>query len=312
MRRGIVIALAATVVTAAAAALVVGGGGSAVATTTSTAASTATTTAAKPAAATPPPLHLVALGDSLSRANSCDGCTGWVELYGQAIQKAAGRPVVVDNRGSFQFSNVPAGQLDGALRHLLTDPSLRKAIAGADIVVIGFGLNDTPWGRLDDPCNAAPDFPVVKWKKITRDCIRAVSMYEKQTLDQILTEVDQLRGCGAAPGAPPCSQRGHADTLIRVVTTFNAVIGDTVDPGWNTPIAIRRSTIANRQFVHDDCEVAVFHGGLCANVYRAFNGPTGLGDPTRVFGPDGSHFNQQAHNQIAGLLVKLGYKPLLP
>ena len=37
------------------------------------------------------------------------------------------------------------------------------------------GFNDTAWGRLDDPCEAAPEFPVVRWDEISDRCQRRVT-----------------------------------------------------------------------------------------------------------------------------------------
>jgi hypothetical protein len=50
---------------------------------------------------------------------------------------------------SKQFSNVPAVQATQLLNDILTDQSMRDAIAAADIVLVNVGFNDTPWNRLD-------------------------------------------------------------------------------------------------------------------------------------------------------------------
>ena len=176
--------------------------------------------------------NLVDLGDSLLRPSSCTGCTGYVDLYAKAIAKETGMAVNVDDAAAIQLSNVPAVDASALLAHILTDSSLRQRIANADIIVISIGFNDTPWNRLDDPCNAAPNYPVVKWLMLSAGCIDRVVADYKHTLDQILTQIDVLRGCGEMPGVPPCSQRGHTDTLLRIVTVHNSIIGDTVDPGW--------------------------------------------------------------------------------
>ena len=262
--------------------------------------------------ATPTPnahWNLVALGDSTARANACDGCIDYVDLYAKAISKAAGVPVLVDNRAAIEDSNGPALQATQLLFHLLTDESLRDALATADIVVVAVGFNDTPWNRLDDPCDAAPHYPVVDWAKLSAACIRRVTGDYKQTLDEILTQIDELRGCGEMPGVPPCSQRGSVDTLIRVVTVYNAAIGDPVDPGWDSPSVIRPTKLGNDLFVKAECEVVRFHGGKCADLYHLLNGPDG----TRSAGPylsDWAHLNQRGHRLVANVLIKLGLAPL--
>jgi hypothetical protein len=258
-----------------------------------------------------PEWNLLAIGDSLAQASSCDGCTDYVTLFARKVEKAAGVPVRVENRAAVQLSNVPAGQVTSLYADILTDESLREAIRHADIIVISIGFNDTPWGRLDDPCNAAPNFPVVHWSKLSRACISRVVWDYKYTLDQILTEIDKLRGCGAAPGVPPCSQRGHEDTLLRIVTVYNSAIGDKVDPGWNSPEAIPPTVLGNDLMVHAQCEVTRFHGGRCADVYHVFNGPHGR----RAAGSylaDFTHLSQRGHDAAAAALISLGLRPLRP
>ena len=67
-------------------------------------------TRGSPSLAADPGWSLVAIGDGLAHASSCEGCTDFVQLYGDAITEATGMPVEVDNRTDIQFSNVPAVQ----------------------------------------------------------------------------------------------------------------------------------------------------------------------------------------------------------
>jgi hypothetical protein len=53
------------------------------------------------------------------------------------------------------------------------------------------GINDTPWNRLDDPCGAAPDYPMVEWEAITPSCTARVARVYADVLDQVLAEVDE-------------------------------------------------------------------------------------------------------------------------
>lgn len=110
-------------------------------------------------------------------------------------------------------------------------------------------------------------------------CIDRVVADYKHTLDQILTQIDRLRGCGEVPGVPPCSERGQSDTLLRIVTVYNSTIGDNVDPSWNSPLAIAPTVRANNLMVHAQCEVIRIHGGRCADIYRVMNGPTEADPP---------------------------------
>ncbi len=123
---------------------------------------------AEPSSASAPSWNLVALGDSLSRPNECEGCSGYVDLYATAIARRSGITVDVLNDAAVQLSNVPPVDAGALLAQILTDGPVRRDIASADIVVISIGFNDTPWNRLDDPCNAASRYPVVQWPNSTQ------------------------------------------------------------------------------------------------------------------------------------------------
>ena len=56
--------------------------------------------------------------------------------------------------------------------------------------------------------------------------------------------------------------------MLRVTTVYNSVIGDLVDPTWNSPAAVKPSTYAVDQMAEAQCEVAEAHDGLCADTYR--------------------------------------------
>src|SRR4051812_2205107 len=243
------------------------------------------------------PLHLVVLGDSTAQASECPGCTDYAHLYANDIQQATGRPVQVDNRGAPRHGFLPMLQGTQALGNVFADQSLRRAIAAADIVVIGLGFNDTGWNRLDDPCEAAPDYPIIHWDEITEDCQQRVTHENKQTLDVLLTQVNQLRG-----GKP---------TLLRVVTSYDNIIDDTGDPGWDTPDGRRVAKRGNTLMTTAQCELAGFHGGRCADALHALNGPDVDASPQSYL-VDGTHLNQAGHRQVARLLADLGYSPLLP
>ncbi len=251
------------------------------------------------------------LGDSSNRPDECDGCDGYIKDYAQAIERQAGMRVNVTNDSAIELSNVPAGDASALLAQVLTDGATRQDIRTADMIVISVGFNDTPWGRLDDPCDAAPHFPVVHWSKITVACTDRVVADYKHTLDQILTQIDHLRGCGEMPGVPPCSERGRDDTLLRIVTVYNSTIGDTVDPSWNSPAAIPPTIRGNDMMVHAQCEVVGFHGGKCADIYHVLNGPHGNKPAAAYLDPVGyTHLGQRGHQAAAAALIKLGLAPL--
>jgi hypothetical protein len=266
---------------------------------------------AEPTTADQASWNLVVLGDSSNRPDDCDGCDGYVDEYAETIERKAGLTVDVQNDSAIELSNVPVADASALLAQVLTDASVRRDITNADIIVISIGFNDTPWNRLDDPCNAAPHYPVVDWSKITAGCTDRVVADYKHTLDQILTQIDVLRGCGEMPGVPPCSQRGGDDTLIRIVTVYNSTIGDNVDPSWNSPAAIAPTIRGNTMMVHAQCEVVGFHGGRCADIYTVLNGPKGNRPAAVYLDSQGyTHLNHNGHEAAAAALIKLGLSPL--
>ena len=64
-------------------------------------------------------------------------------------------------------------------------------IAGAYALVM-IGFNDTPWGRGDDPCHVAPDFPVVMWDQITEECTARVTGEYADGLEGVLDTVSAV------------------------------------------------------------------------------------------------------------------------
>jgi len=256
-------------------------------------------------------LRLVAIGDSLAqgKASGCPSCTDYVDLYGQALSAATGVPVDVQNLAAVELSALPAVQATQLLNDILTDADLRQALAGADAVVISVGFNDTPWNRFDNPCDAAnADVTVVAWDEITPSCIKRVAGEFKQTLDEILTQVDELRGCFTPVGQPAdfCRRSGRKDTLLRIVTVYNDWIG------WDgTPTSALAPTEAtDRAFVDAQCWEITVHGGRCADAYHALNGSKGTTDAAPFLVDDHTHLDQAGHRQIADALTALGFDPL--
>jgi lysophospholipase L1-like esterase len=257
-----------------------------------------------------PHFSLVAIGDSLAHPSSCDGCTDFPHLYARAITKATGVQVDVHNDTAIQFSNEPAVQATQLYANLLTDPSLREDVAGADIVLVNVGFNDTPWNRLDNPCDAS-DVTATKvtWSKIDQACIDRVTSEYKQALDEIFTEINELRGCWTPVGEPTsCAERGHNDTMLRLVTVYNDWIG------WKDApeAAFRPTERADAAFVAAQCWVVKMHGGQCADVYHVLNGPQGNRDAGHYLVKDHTHLNQAGHQMVANTLATLGFAPLKP
>jgi lysophospholipase L1-like esterase len=253
--------------------------------------------------------QLVAIGDSIAQ-KSCAGCVDFVDRYAQAISKASGVAVHVDNRSATHLSNLPAVQASALRDQLLTDESLRTAIASADIVIVNVGFNDTPWNRLDNPCGAANhEATVVQWNLITDECIARVTNEYRQTLDEIFGLVDQLRGCWMPPGEPTtCTQRGHRDTALRLATVYNDWIGSSGAPADAT----EPSAKADRAMADAQCWVVESHGGMCVDALTLLNGPSGSSDAAAYLDSGHTHLSDAGAQRIADALAALGVAPLTP
>jgi len=247
-----------------------------------------------PTSAPPPAVdQLVVLGDSISTDTSynCVGCTIFPDQLGHALSHALHRPVDVQNL------SVPGAQVRDLLHSVRTDPTYRYAIAGADAILINIGWNDVAFGRIDDPCHVAPHFPRVAWRQLTHACMDHALAQYRADLEQVLTTIDTLRD-----GKP---------TMLRLTTVYNSVIGDRVDPTWNSPAAIAPSTYVVRHMVQAQCAVVEQHGGRCADVYHVLNGKTGLQSAQHYLEPaDPPHLAAPGEDAVARTVIALGFAPL--
>ena len=246
----------------------------------------------------------MALGDSTAHPD----WPGFVELYAQEITKATGVPVEVDNRAAIRLSNLHAMQASQLRNNILTDPSLRDAIATADIVLVTVGHNDTPWNRYDDPCDASDvTATVVDWSRITDECVSRVLGDYKGTLDEIFTQIDILRGCWTPAGEElSCADRGHRDTMLRLATVYNDWIGY---PGGSSEADAVTARV-DAAWVDAQCWVVRMHGGECADLYHLLNGADGTSPARQYLQEDYTHLNPLGHHLVADELASLGFHPL--
>jgi lysophospholipase L1-like esterase len=237
------------------------------------------------------PWSVVALGDSVGMTlPDCDGCTSFVELWADQVTAQSGTEVAVANHA------IPGGEATDVLAQATGDDEVREALRAADVVVVTLGINDSPWNRLDDPCRAASDYPRIEWQAITPSCTAKVVGEYADVLEQVLAEVDELRA-----GQP---------TALRVVTVYDAVLGDHVDPGWDAPAAEAPAVLANDRLAAAQCRVAEVHGGICVDVLHAFNGADGHQPAAELLAADHTHPSPAGHEAIAALLALAGLAPL--
>lgn len=259
---------------------------------------TASTPASNPTTSSPasPGTQLVVLGDSMASPTACGGCRTFPEQVAAAMARASGSEVEVVDL-AWALGNPKPAQVADILDYVRTDELARDALAGAEAVVVFVAQNDLAYNRGDDPCGVAPAYPRVRWDELTHACMDAVLREYEQDLDALLDEVDELRD-----GRP---------TVLRIVTAFNSVIGDLVDPTWNSPAAVEPSTYNVSRMVQVQCRLAVRHGGRCADVFHVLNGPDGSRSAMEYLNPaDATHPAQPGHDAIAEVVTGLGFRPL--
>jgi lysophospholipase L1-like esterase len=236
-------------------------------------------------------VRLVVLGDSIALGETCSGCTTYPAELSAAMDDSLGVDVKVDNLA------VPGAEVTNLLQLVLTDSTVRDLIESADAVLVTIGINDLAFNRLDDPCGVAPDYPRIRWSDITHACVDEATAEYRRDLDAVLGEVEELRA-----GQP---------TMLRVTTVYNSVIGDLVDPTWNSPAAVEPSMYAVEQMAQAQCEIAELHGGLCADTYHALNGGDGSESAQPYLNPaDATHLAQPGEDAFADAIIALGFSPL--
>ncbi len=238
-----------------------------------------------------PAVRLVVLGDSIASGETCTGCTTYPEQLATAMGDSLGVEVETRNLA------VPGAEVADLLELVRTDSTVQRALAEANAILVTIGINDLAFGRLDDPCDVAPDFPRVRWSSVTHSCVEEATAEYQRDLNAVLDEIDDLRA-----GEP---------TMLRVTTVYNSVIGDLVDPTWNSPAAVKPSTFAVDRMAEAQCEVAEAHDGLCADTFHALNGEDGSESAQPFLNPaDATHLAQAGEDAFAAALIALGFAPL--
>lgn len=245
----------------------------------------------------PAPWSLVAVGDSIAfnSPDDCYGCTGFVDRYAEAITKATGHAVKVQN-----LSQHNGLQTDGLLNELKTDTKRRDALANADIIVVSIGNNDTPWNRDDDPCDGKAVYP--NWSKFNPTCVAAAAEMFRPKLESVFAQIVALRG-----GKP---------TIFRAINGYNDWIGgiDSDTRAVTPPEATTPTRLVLDAWSAMICKAAESNGFTCADIYHAFNGSDGLkpiaGELTAT--KANGHPSDKGNEVIAKVLTDLGFAPLVP
>lgn len=259
-------------------------------------ATTAATSSVSPSSSGPPPsaaagIHYVAFGDSIPFGGADCGCRGFPLLFGDWVEQATGE--AVDTKNFAQHDNNTAAR---EAVELSTHPDLVAALRAADIITVTLGHNDTPWNAIDDACDADhgpldPD-PTGTWKQETGPCLQK--------------EVDRYRANLAAVLDQVIALRGGRPVVLRLTEQYNDIPGD---PCCGAD-AVKASATIKDAFNAAACEVVAAHGGLCIDVYHAFNGPDGRGDAGALLAGDHTHPSAAGHEKIAKLLEEAGLAPV--
>ena len=208
------------------------------------------------------PLTLVGLGDSVPAASTC-GCTGYVELLGQALHASTRRPVVVhnDTSGGATTSDVEKGLRTG---------QTASDLSHADVVVVEVGANDFDLDRVDDPtCLPAATSPC--WA----DTLTGVST----GLTDIVTGI---RDIDVRP-----------DVKIALVGYWNVTLDGDVGAARGKDFVSGSDALTRA--VNDTVEaVARRTHAVYVDAYTPFKGSGAL-DPTSALLDDGDHLNAKGH-----------------
>jgi lysophospholipase L1-like esterase len=237
-------------------------------------------------------LSLVVVGDSVpyNSSDDCPGCTGFVDLYAEALAKGTGKEVITSN----------LSQHNGLTLPMLMDelePSFKVPLSNADAIIVTIAHNSNLL-TTGTACGTSyvGELPSIEdWARIMPECSTSwVAEYRPQ-YDELFATI--------------ASWRAGRPTLLRTINKYNDWIG--YEEGHFTPDQEKRTV-----FVHDDwnkmiCEAAEAHGFRCADIYHAFNGPDGSTPSGDLLAADYTHPSDEGNARIAQVLVAQGFDPLV-
>jgi lysophospholipase L1-like esterase len=231
------------------------------------------------------PRSLVVLGDAIAATVTppCN-CTAAAAMFGARIG------------ARLTDLTAPGTTARGLLKKVRTDSFSRQVLRNADDIVIDTGINDLPWNSEGDPCSVNTNPFVIRWAGVNAGCIRRVGTRFDRTMNAVLTQIDTLRA-----GKP---------TLLRLITVYNARLGDTGDPPWNSPAVLNSpaaaapSAAAVARFDAIQCRLASDHHGRCINLQKAFRASHGSRPARRFLTADNVQPSREGQRVIADLLSR--------
>ena len=230
-------------------------------------------------------LRLVAIGDSIpyNSPADCSGCTGFVDRYARAVEKATGRRVTLQNLS--QHNNLT---LPGLLAEL---DSFKSPLVAADVIVVSIAHNTIEL-NADRPCGASLQHDLPQWAAMDRACALRSAKKARRLYDRLYARIAALRE--------------GKQTILRTINRYNDWIGD----ARLTPSQERLTAMFIATWNAELCQSARAHGFGCADISRAFNGPSGLKPSGDLLGADYTHPSQKGNAVIARTLIGLGFAPV--
>jgi lysophospholipase L1-like esterase len=183
-----------------------------------------------------------------------------------------------------------AGGAAKLLEKIESDPSIRREIAGAEIVVVYATASDT---GIPEPHNAICYFG--SYDQPSRQA--RLSQKELTSYRKILTTIyDRV-----------FTLRGGEPTIVRALDTYVPVITD-----WRKAGVYQDCTAGWEAAANTHRDVAAEFGVPMASLYDAFNGPNHDRDPVApgLIGSDGIHTSEKGKALVRATLDALGYEPI--
>ena len=231
-----------------------------------------------------------ALGDSL--ATGILSFRGYVPRYRDYVRSDTGASVTLSNLGQNGWTSAEL------LNALQSNPDFQYSVAQSEVVTWDIGGNDLRAARSRykaKTCGGSDN----------QDCLRITVAQFKSNWDAIAFAVTNYRLT--------------SNTVIRTMDIYNPyvaadkkanTISDRIDGGNDFVVFKRYLDEVNAHIAgtQERLGLAVPY----AQVYRAFNGPSGTDDPKAkgYIAIDGLHPSDTGHRVIADLLRQLGYAPL--
>jgi lysophospholipase L1-like esterase len=229
-------------------------------------------------------LPVVALGDSETTGAGDATGLGWVGRYARLLRTKLNLRVDVTNLAE---EGKTSAQL---LSEVRSDPTTRKAIAKAQVVLLGIGGADYNAG--DDAYAAGQCRAEACYAPVLRSFAR--------NFDATVADIRKLRGSNT--------------TALRSITQPNVLIGaEDVIPPFLKPVARRVGVYQARTANRSICEVMAKYQGRCVDVLEAFNGADGTANAYEkglLNHEDCCYPSAKGQQLMAELLFQTGLEPV--